>query len=138
MIIHIVLQRNLKTFITVSLSIYLVNLLSNCPTQFVGDRELKNLSLFLSLSILALCHTHNSHRVDTHTQLTRQVDTHTASRVTLEQIKLKCFTKQIYPYQKNQKNKKLTIIDPTGKFQTQFSGFMKTIVLGGTIIQIWK
>ena len=125
MIIHIVIQRNLKAFITVSLSIYLVNLLSNCPTQFVGDRELKNLSLSLNSSSLS------------HTQLTHR-HAHTASRVTLEHIKLKYFTKQIYPYQKNQKNKKLTIIDPTGKFWTQFSGFMKTIVLGGTIIQIWK
>lgn len=75
MIIDIVLQRNLKTFITVSLSTYLVNLLSNCPTWLVGSRGLKNLSL--SLSILALCHTHNSH-----------TDTHTASRVTAEHIKI--------------------------------------------------
>ena len=83
MIIDIVLQRNLKTFITVSLSTYLVNLLSNCPTWLVGSRGLKNLSLSLSLSlsILALCHTHNSH-TDTHT------DTHTASRVTVEHIKI--------------------------------------------------
>ena len=64
MIIDIVLQRNLKTCITVSLSTYLVNLLSNCPTWLVGSRGLKNLSL--SLSILAFCHTHNSH-TDTHT-----------------------------------------------------------------------
>lgn len=65
MIIDIVLQRNLKTCITVSLSTYLVNLLSNCPTWLVGSRGLKNLSL--SLSQFQLSVTHTTH-TQTHTQ----------------------------------------------------------------------
>lgn len=86
MIIDIVLQRNLKTCITVSLSTYLVNLLSNCPTWLVGSRGLKNLSLSLSLNSSFLSHTQLTHR-------------HTHNK---------------YPYQK--KKRKQTIIDPTGKF----------------------